>query len=97
MYQSCVLQYCEGVQQLRREDLHELCAEPLELVLLDKLVEIRRKQLEHETQVILVDEGVPQPQNVMLVVRIALVVQLKRPSDQYVCEVNVAVYARARG
>ena len=48
----------------------------MELILLDELVEIRRQQLENKAQMILVDEGVSEAKNVVLVVRIALIVQL---------------------
>ena len=59
MNEAGLLEYRERVQELRREDLHELSAETLELVLLDKLVEVRRQQLEDEAQVVFVDERVP--------------------------------------
>ena len=59
MYQPGFLENGQGVQELRSEHLHQLCAQPLELVLLDKFVQVGRKQLEHQTQVILVDERIP--------------------------------------
>ena len=76
MDQARVLEHGERVEELRGKDLDELRAEALELVLLDELVQIRREQLEHEAQVVPVDERVTQTQDVVLVVRIALVVQL---------------------
>ena len=58
MNEAGLLEYRERVQKLCRKDLHELSAEALELVLLDKLVEVRRQQLEDEAQVVFVDEGI---------------------------------------
>lgn len=59
MYQSCFFQDGHGVQQLCREHLHELSAETLELVLLDQLVQVGRQEFEDQTQMVLVDEGIP--------------------------------------
>ena len=59
MNEAGLLEYRERVQKLRREDLHELSTETLELVLLDKLVQVGREELENETQVVFVDERVP--------------------------------------
>ena len=50
------LQNRQSVEQLGREDLDELRAETLELVLLDQLVQVGREEFEDETQVVLVDE-----------------------------------------
>ena len=63
------------------ENLHELCTQPLELILLDQFVKVGGKELEHQTQVVTVDERIPQPQDVMFVVRIVLVVQLPESSE----------------
>ncbi len=76
MYEASFLQHCERIEELRSEDLNELCAKALELILLDQLVEVGREQFEDEAQVIFVDERISQPENVVLVVRIALLVQL---------------------
>ncbi len=59
MDEPCLLQDSERIQELRGEDLHELGAEALELVLLDQLVQVRREELKDETQVIFVNERVP--------------------------------------
>ena len=56
MYEPCVFQHGERVQKLGREDLDQLRAEALELVLLDKLVQVGREQLEDEAQMVFVDE-----------------------------------------
>lgn len=83
MYEASFLQHCERIEELRSEDLNELCAKTLELILLDQLVEVGREQFEDEAQVIFVDERISQPENVVLVVRIALLVQLSpRSADE---------------
>ena len=80
MYEARLLQNSEGIEQLGGENLHELSAETLELVLLDQLVQVGREQFEDEAQVVLVDERVAKPENVVLVVRVTLVVQLRSTS-----------------
>lgn len=42
MYQPRLLQNSQSVQELSGEDLDELCTQPLELILLDQFVQIRR-------------------------------------------------------
>jgi hypothetical protein len=71
-----VLEDGERVEELRGEDLDELDGEPLELVLLDELVQVRGQELEDEAEMVLVDERVPHAQDVVLVVRVAVLVQL---------------------
>ena len=87
MNEARLLEHGERVQQLRGEHLDELRAEALELVLLDQLVQVGREQLENETQVVFVDERVPQSENVVLVMWIALLVELLR-------EVNLEFYCK---
>ena len=41
MNQPGLLEHSESIEQLSREDLDQLCTQPLELVLLDELVQIR--------------------------------------------------------
>ena len=76
MNEASLLEYRERVQKLRREDLHELRAEALELVLLDKLVQIDAKQLKNQAQMLSVDKGILQPQQMMVIVLVHLFVQL---------------------
>ena len=76
VYQTCILQDSHGVQKLCHEDLDQLRAQALELVLLDELVQVGRKQLEYETEMVLVNEGIPQAENMMFVMRIALIIEL---------------------
>ena len=54
MDQPGVFQYRQAIEKLLCEDLDELSAETLELILLDEFVEIRREAFEYQTQVTLV-------------------------------------------
>lgn len=56
MYQPRLLEDRQGVQQLGGENLHELCTQPLELILLDQFVKVGGQKLKHQTQVTPVDE-----------------------------------------
>ena len=58
MNQPGLLEHSESIEQLSCEDLDQLCTQPLELVLLDQLVQIRRKELEDEAKVIFMNERV---------------------------------------
>ena len=74
--EASILEDAKGVKQLCREYLDKLCREALEGILLDKLVKVGRQQLEDETEMAAMDERVAEPQDVMLVVRIAGIVEL---------------------
>ena len=74
MNQPRVFEDAQRVEELRGEDFHELRAQALELVLLDQLVKVGREELEDETKMVFVDEGVSQPQYVVLVLRVALII-----------------------
>jgi hypothetical protein len=54
--EACILQYCQCIQELRHEDFDKLGAQPLELILFDQLIEVRRKQLENQTEMLPVNE-----------------------------------------
>lgn len=41
VYEACFFEHSQCVEELCGEDFDELCAEPLELVLLDEFVEVR--------------------------------------------------------
>jgi hypothetical protein len=56
VYQPRLLEHRQRVQQLGSKHLHELCTQPLELILLDQFVKVGRQELEHQTQVTTVDE-----------------------------------------
>ena len=67
MYQPGLLQDRQTIQQLLREDLHELGTQSLELILLDQFVEVRRKAFEHQTEMALVNKVFLHPEDVVLV------------------------------
>ena len=75
MNEAGLFEYRERVQKLRREDLHELSAEALELVLLDKLVEVNAQQLHGDAQVAAEVEVLRHLEGMML-----LLLVLKEPS-----------------
>ena len=52
VYEPCVFQNGERVQKLGREDLDQLRAEALELVLFDELVQVDAQQLHRNAQVV---------------------------------------------
>jgi hypothetical protein len=62
---------------LTHEDLDQLRAQTLELILLDQLVKVRREKLKDEAQVASVDERIAETENVVFVVRIARFVELE--------------------
>jgi hypothetical protein len=76
MNQPRILQYRQAFQELVGEHLHQLGTKSLELILLDQLIEVRREALKDEAEVIFVDEGFLHPEDMMLVVRVVLRVQL---------------------
>lgn len=57
--QPSLLEDSESIQQLGSEDLDQLCTQPLELVLLDELIQVRGQTLEDEAKMVLVDERIP--------------------------------------
>lgn len=58
VYQSRLLKYRQGVQQLDGKSLHELHTQPLESILLNQFVKAAGQELEYQTQVTAVDERV---------------------------------------
>jgi hypothetical protein len=56
MNKAGFLQNRQGIEKLCHENLDKLCAQALELILFDKFVEVRRKQLENEAQMAPMDE-----------------------------------------
>jgi hypothetical protein len=71
----------ERVEQLRGKDLDELRAEAEELVLLDELVQVAAQELEHEAEVVLMDERVAEAEDVVLVAGVELVVEQLEDGD----------------
>jgi hypothetical protein len=76
MNEPRLVQETKGVQKLLSKHPHKSRTQPSELVLLDELVQIHTEQLEDETKMLLVNEGVFQPQDVVIVVLVELAVEL---------------------
>lgn len=76
MDQVCLIQQAEGVQQLLREDTDKSSTQSAELVLFDQLVQVDAEKLKGKTQMLPVDEGILQPQKVVIVILIVLAVEL---------------------
>ena len=75
--EPCFLQHRQRVQELTHEDLDQLGAQTLELILLDQLVKVRRQKLKDQAQMASMDERVAETENVVFVVRIARFVELE--------------------
>ena len=56
VYQPRLLEHRQCIQQLGGENFHELCTQPLELILLDQFIKVGGQKLEHQAQVATVDE-----------------------------------------
>lgn len=78
MDQASLIQKRQPVQELLSEDPDQSCAKTTELVLLDQLVQVDTEELENQTQVLLVYEGVFQPQQMMIIVLVELRIELYR-------------------
>lgn len=76
MNQVSLVQKAQCVQQLLRKDADKGRTETSELVLLDQLVEVDTEQLKGKAEVLTVDEGVLQTEEVVVVVLVVLAVQL---------------------
>jgi hypothetical protein len=76
MNEPRLVQKTKGVQKLLSKHAHESRAQPSELVLFDKLVQIHTEQLEDETEMLFVNEGIFQAQDVVIVVLVELAVEL---------------------
>lgn len=77
MNQLRLIQNRQCIQQLRREHLDQLCAQPTKGVLLDEFVEVGGEELKDETEVGFMDECVPQTEDVMFVVDVPGVIKLQ--------------------
>jgi hypothetical protein len=60
-----------------RENFDELGTQSSELILLDKLVQVGRKTLKHQTKVFPVSETLVHSKDMVLVVFVPLIVELK--------------------
>lgn len=74
--QPCFFKHRQALEQLLSENLDQLSTQTLELVLLDQLVQIGRKTLENQAEMILVCEGIQHPQYVESIFGIMLPIEL---------------------
>ena len=68
-------QQAKPIEQLLRKNAHKRGTQAPELILFNQLVQIHRQQLEHQTQMLSVDERVLQPQNMMVIVLVHATIQ----------------------
>lgn len=78
VYDVSAVHDCECVQDLNDEAANEGCAEAAELVLLDQLKEVHAQKLKHQAQVVSEDKVVEQPDHVVRVLGVVLIVKLCR-------------------
>jgi hypothetical protein len=81
--QASIFQYRQTFKELLREHLHELCAEALELVLLDEFVQVGRETFEDEAEVAFVRERLEHAKDVVSVARVVLLIQLQVDQPGY--------------
>lgn len=76
MDQSRLVQEGQTVQQLLSENPYQRGTKTPELVLLDQLVQVDAKKLEHQAQVLPVDERVLESQQMVVVVLVEFRIEL---------------------
>lgn len=72
----CFVQEAQGIQQLLCEDADQCRTQPTELVLLDELVEVDTEELKGKAEVLAVNEGVLQAQQMVVIILIVFAVEL---------------------
>jgi hypothetical protein len=82
MNQPRFFQHSHRVEQLAGKHFDELRAQTDKLILLDELVEVGREKLEDKAKMLLVNKGVPHTEDMVLVIRVALFVQLAEAVNQ---------------
>lgn len=82
VYKPRLAQQTQAVKQLLRKDPHEGSAQASELILLYQFVEIDREQFKHKTQMLPVNEGILEPQNVVVVVLVHTAIELQMVSQR---------------
>lgn len=65
----------QTIQKLLCKNADQCRTQPTELILLDELVEIYAEQLKHETQMLAMDKGVLEPEEVMVIVLIEFLIE----------------------
>lgn len=58
----CLIQETQRIQKLLSKDTNKSCTQPAELILFDQFVKINTEQLEDQTEMLSVNEGVLQPE-----------------------------------
>lgn len=81
MNDASLVQEAQSVQQLLGKHPHECCTKPSKLILLDQLVQVHTEKLEYQAQMLLVNEGVFQPQKMVIIVLVELAIQLREVSS----------------
>lgn len=77
MNEMSLVQKTQRIQKLLRKDTDKRGAQASELVLLDELVKVDAEKLEGETQMLTMDKGILQTEEVMVIVLVVLAVQLR--------------------
>lgn len=77
MNEMGLVQQTQGIQKLLREDTDKRSTQASELILLDQLVQVDTEKLEGEAQMLTVDEGILQTEEVMVIILVVFAVQLQ--------------------
>ena len=91
MYKARLIKQTESVQQLLGEDSDEGGTQTPELILLDQFIQIHREKLEHQAQMLLVDEGIFQPEEIVIIILVELAVELERSLSQPVIPITISL------
>jgi hypothetical protein len=82
MDQSSFVEQRQAIEQLLGKDADKSCAEAAELVLLDELVQVDAEQFEDETQMLAMNKGIFETEEMVVVVFVEFCVELVRVSTQ---------------
>ena len=76
MYELGLSEQCQTIDELLRKHAHQGGRQSAELVLLDQFIEVDAQELKHKTQMLPVDKGILEPQQVVVIVLVHLLIQL---------------------
>lgn len=76
MDQSSLIEQRQTIEELLGKDTDQSRAETAELVLLDELVQVDAEQFEDETEMLAVDEGIFEAEEVVVIIFIELCIEL---------------------
>ena len=76
MYQARFVEETQSVEELLCKHPYESSAKTTELVLLDQLIQVYAKKLEHQAQMLAVDKSVFKSEEVVIIVFVQLSIQL---------------------